>query len=470
MLDRLDALPTATAKTAELREVLATRFATVVDKSRSQLSAAIEIDQAWGDSGRRPVLFKGVTAFVLTERLSRMRPAGDLDVICDDVEQYRSLLPSLGYEEVRFHTTGHEIGAFHRGDICIELHRFSPVCWVPPQNGTQALGFRHDGEIPYPIFAANHVRAPVGDLGTITVPTPTLAAVIACTNLYKDYALSGFPRPFGTMPLGHLAEIVDFAGHPDFDPDRFVEIAHECRAQDSVELVEAMLKRHRLTVPDALSVAASDTGFYPRNLAVGYAFIDDKPGADEQLLDDLVLRCSSFGDYLGCLSPSLVRAGTDKDSASHYAIALGEGDSIAATVDTGKLDIQFCVLLTESGLRFDVSVRSDGASFEVLVDFGDHGLWGTRNEMRGTLGSQIYQRLTKIRGIPFAEADSPIDERDGVSRFSVELPPESFAHAVSNRQLAALLALRTFDEEQRAVVIPIRIKLPWEPEIASEKG
>lgn len=462
-LERLEDSGSAVRGAAELRETMQTQFTGVLEKCRRQLSAATEIDRAWGDAPVRPVLFKGLTAFALTGKLSRMRPAGDLDVICGDTDRYRTLLPSLGYEEVRFHPTGHEMGAFHRDDICIELHRFSPVCWAPPVKGAGVPGFRHEGGIPYAVFSAHHTRVPVGDEGTVTVPTPELAAVITCTNLYKDYALNGFPRPFGTTPLGHLAEIVDFAAHPDFDAGRFVEIARECRAAPSVELAVALLDRHGFGVPPAFPAAASDPAPRLRNLAMDYAFTDGTPGADEQLLDDLVVRRGGFDDYLAYLSPSPVLAGGDADSAPWYRTAPGSDFSVGTTVDTGDLDVRFRLLLTDSGLRCDVGVRNDGANFEVLLDVGDHGLWGRADADDHTVDSQVYQRLTKIRGITVATSVDPIEECDGVSSFSVELPPDTLAPAVSALELTALLSVRTYEEKQRAAVIPIRIGLPRAP-------
>lgn len=444
-LARLDELPPGPA-TASLRSALEAQWQPVRAKIGRQLAAAAELDRAWGTTGSRPVLFKGNSAYLSTGSRTHLRAAGDVDVVVDDPNRLRTLLPTLGYEEIRFHESGHEIGLWRRDDVLLEPHRFSPLCWVPRTGG--APPFRHDGRVSAEQFAANSTRRPVPESdGSVVVPTPSLGLLIACANVYKDYALNGYPRPAGTAPLGFLAEAVDLAAHPDFSAERFTELVGEVRAGVAVAFVESLLDHHGLPVPAALRAAAETGVPAVRNLGVGFTFVDERPGAHARLLDDLVLRGTTYADYLGCLPGATVRVDDTSPVTSPPP---------SAGVREGRLDLRFRVATAAAqGLAVDVEVRNGGSDFEVLLDFGDRCAWGTRDDTGKVLGARLYEKLTKTNGKRFGEAAAEIHEEDGVSRFRLTVPRVLFADEVRDGRLAALLGVRLSTGDATAIPLDL---------------
>ncbi len=438
-LARLDDLPDDPAS-ASLRSALEAQWQPVRAKIGRQLDAVTELDRAWNGPGYRPVLFKGNSVHLLTGDAAHLRSAGDVDVVSDDGDRFRALLPELGYEQIRVHSSGHEVGLWRRGDILLEPHRYSPVCWVPGTGGTPP--FRHDGRLGPEHFAEHSTRRPVpGAGGSALVPTPTLAALISCANLFKDFALNGYPRPVGTAPLGLLVEVVDLAAHPDFDADRFVALAEEVRAGAAVTFVGSLLDHHGLPVATALRAAADIEAPAVRNLGVGFTFVDQRPGVREQLLDDLVLRSTTYADYLGGLPTATVRA----DSASPAAPPPDAG------VREGRLDLRVGATTAAQDLAIDLQVCNGGSGFEVLLDFGDRCMWGLRDDAGTTVNTRLYEKLTKTNGKRFGEAPAEIHEEDGVSRFRLTVPRVLFADEVQDGRVRALLGVRLSTGDAAAI-------------------
>lgn len=249
--------------------------------TKLQISAATEVSRAIADAGGHAVFVKGCNAFALTGYKQHLHLSGDLDLLCDQPDLLRTVFENLGYVDDSGHgPAGHELFNVRRGGVRMEVHRYFPF-WSYPQGivarhldpalhpALWVQDFAHNSRSEYGLIyedaCGETTTGATSETAKLTVPNPTLAALILCAHSFKNF-LDIHPSN-----LSEIADIRDLAQHPAFSAVRFLSLAERFAARDAVAFAASLMRAHlgSDTLPQFPEDAALDSGRWCFPQAVG---------------------------------------------------------------------------------------------------------------------------------------------------------------------------------------------------------
>jgi hypothetical protein len=329
--------PDAVQLAAETRDLVFETAARVEDKVHRTAKEISRIQSAarWQGS---PVVFKGSVAYFLTTGGAPPRHSGDIDLMPRSVSEFVPLLADLGYVELNHAKSWHDAGYFALGDgsdkMVIDLHHYFPVFGYPKSDAVDLtetskwidIGPVEDcesilySEIHY-VDIVEEMRDIEAAGQLISLPSPELAALAACTHIFRNTLLWPWPRPYGTFRLGELADTVSLVGLKTFDAGKFAALVQRFRAEDAVHFVAHTVGELLGPVPRPLS------RWLPEKLP-GYWYVWEdgefptvlRTSEPLATVGEFAVRQKSMGEFIDRLGPTSVTAGTEQDGMNSMTL------------------------------------------------------------------------------------------------------------------------------------------------------
>jgi hypothetical protein len=199
------------------------------------------------------VIFKGFAAYALTGELHHMHDSGDIDILCESPDEFRSVAEDLGYSVVNHDRVMHEDKTFARAGVVIELHKYietvsyphdaSSACYAPARNPGcwwQRSGmFRRNRSLYEEVVWHCTGGVASGTVG-LGITNTTLSVANLCAHALRDYVYPCelFPVP---VRLGELADILDLCRLSSFEPPLLQQVAARMDALDSIEFAACLI-------------------------------------------------------------------------------------------------------------------------------------------------------------------------------------------------------------------------------------
>jgi Uncharacterised nucleotidyltransferase len=354
------------------RQVAITR--TVNDDRATELRRLDQVLEALG-----PVMVKGPTALLLTQDERNLRFTNDIDLITDRPDELVEQLEGEGYESSDDFCRPHEFASLYRDNVNIDVQTYMPVVWFgseaanaarPDQNPGIWMGLEAapEAQLTYELLSADSFPHPLAP--HIRIPQASLAYVVACVHMCREYHQAAVPLPYATIRLGELCEIRDLARLPSFVPSKAALTTEMCRGVCSRRFVDDLCSR---IWSCSASIPAND--LFPFDVWFpGFSVFDDRVEA----IGDLLIRTAN--------SPAekyIERLGLESVTLD----GLGRSQPMSMSPETGERPIGRA-LVTGNPPRFTVEVRLGLHELEVTTS---HWVGSSRVVILITTGDVLYE-------------------------------------------------------------------------------
>lgn len=458
-------------------------------RTRELYKAYRELCAATRDREVSPLLSKGFTFFLLLNNDRAVTWSRDLDLFSKNLPGLRDELTDIGYVADRKSPPQphgrkifHEFAKLDRGSIQIDLHSRFPAWSYPPEAGEEhvtsppdnpgvwrCVNYVNRGEITIADLFANMVLRDGPDGQPVPVTGPEMTALVSACHLFANY-LTEFPRPFGTIRLGELANMNELISQPWFDWTLFELLASRCKAQDCVafvlSLIEAFFGR---VYPIANGARRPREAVPPRCLwfARGEGVFLVSTAAIE-LPDDLLVRETDTRDLVRYLGPNKIIASSNDPILWYGTLNSPAGAPLGRVLvhETADQALPLVFGTTWDDAALSLIARlppaPPAAEQDMLLYFGNV-IYECVDHPNGTL--HVYDRTVEARVkpgcIPFVRA-SPGDV-DGVM-YRVSLPWSKVpSRPPADQELYMMLGVRRWPKDGKypisSTLIPIELHL-----------
>lgn len=355
-----------------------------------QLSALDEIHDTFAPdtADQHLLLIKGVTAYALIDMPYARRFSRDVDILTTNLDALLRALSQLGYAGSKRLPGPHEVGAFSRDAIKLDVHRHFPawgfldsmksISLVPAENpgiwvqGAEKLSLSIELE-----DLLRHSTVPAApEVRNFIVPNPTMAVLIHCTHILKHYCWNMFTGPRAAFRLAELVEVRDLTRHAAFDRPLFATLVSQFRGEDAVAFVGRLLDTLFGDDPflHVISQCPIEWGVrFPIRLWHGFWAILDWS------LDDLLLPIPQqmTSRFVRQLGENRVVARREGERQIYAALTAGVGQALERVLvrqENGfHLPLTLSVTWDEDALTFSVSVKQpiSGHRERIRFNFGD---------------------------------------------------------------------------------------------------
>lgn len=332
---------------------------------RRNLAAMREIIAAYGIESPPLIAIKGYTAHILTGNPLAVRESGDIDIFSSDPAQLVQALKRIGYRQDD-QASAHEFATMSREDVHVEVHNYFPVLTYPTHTNQSEVWIKRSeirvDKITYRDLLEHHFVGSDSNAAGLVVPNVSLAVLVGCANILRDYWIDLVLKDMATIRLGDLAEVCELLKQPRFDVDEFSSLVNQFNGYDSISFVGYLLENHTGHNPFAsLFPQASRTPPQSR-LALPrhhwqWTCVD--PNVIECAPDDLIIRQNkgSVEYIVDKLSANLVSANSSDRKACYSNIQL-EGCRTVVAQETGglTLPLKFSIACDQEILTLEVTI------------------------------------------------------------------------------------------------------------------
>ncbi len=440
---------------------------------QSRLSELGRVAQLVGNL--RPVMLKGPTTFLIAREIDYLKYSNDLDLLTNRPEELVYLLMKAGYEASDDYCRPHEYASLYKEGINIDVHRYFPVIdtssvnknIVPSANQGiwHGLNAANEHELTYEMFLTD--ARPVPSADQVLMAGPTMACLIACTHLFREYHHASVPLPIATIRLGELCEAYGMKNQESFNVQKLHLTARECHAEPSLAFTSLVAKA--LLGWSKVSEVPKQSSFFPHDAwLAGFTIVDERLGDVANLLIRNGSKpASKWIANLGLNQIALNEEGISavlainplqNESALGRALVHGNPGKFTVQVSRSSEGLQVRTCHYESLLQRSVILVSSGdILYEVAVDSGSASAY-TRKRRNTTVpknaaGSQKWKAIipTMVR-----------KERDHIA-IDLNIPWRLLGGVPSKGQLILLIGIRYEKSNSRitgigdACLVPIAI-------------
>ena len=354
----------------------------------TQIQAVREIQNTYAPHQAPFIVVKGYSCYALVTDIFAIRGSGDIDVLARNPEELASILSGIGYKRM-YRPAPHTLDCFDRDDVTIELHEHFPIWRIPkPRDSTQLLPAHNPGlwiqdtglqvqQIQYSDLHGYIMHGLAQETRDLLIPNPTLAALICCLHVFRDFCNAFHFQRIATIHLVELAELCDLARHPGFNRADFLEFLEYFNVWPSVSFVDDLVHKVLGLRPLNLASYESEEGvnFVTPRVYMRFFSIDT-----DWSPDDLILRRDSTNmrSLVAELGSTKVVAGPSRERRVYTAGVPGSEESVARVIvripHGFQLPLEFSFIWQERGLTIFVSVLKPPVEHcveWVRVDFGD---------------------------------------------------------------------------------------------------
>lgn len=444
LIERLNYVPAPSWATNSLLERLRREQAVINERLQALLEAAADMMRAWPiRRSSQPIIFiKGFNAYALTGNRAHLRLMRDVDVVVSDPQRFRNALLRIGYEE-GFNKMPHEFVTL-TGSFDVDVHKFFPV-WRYPESSARLVpsrqpdrwrpqGWMANRQIRYEDLLANAVTGSVPETRNMTIPGPTMAALIRSAHMFKRYVEVPAYLPFAKIRLAEVAEIAELCSHPGFDERLFRQLVLQFSAFDVTRFAATTQRIYlgMVNVP-TLDSPSTSRGFGPRDLYWG-ALMHLEGSPTEFLIHETDTQSIVNG-----IGYSTVVAG-ETDSRVYSTHPNGVGQVLPRVILGGNEELELPVRLNvrfqADSLRLDVSVLdSIGDILEEVVLLIGH--------RRVYCGYRVAAQEFVVRGL---DARASMKLEPAGYTVSLVLPWRSIATPRSRSAFMVLAVCRFLEE------------------------
>lgn len=190
------------------------------------------------------MVIKGPACYALTGKREKLRKSNDVDFFIESFDEINHVLNSLNYISYKTpakHEYANLTKKIDEHDVYLDIHRWFDIHRYPTyiknelhiDNGKQKRLYpRSSGKIAYNDLIQHAVKGMTVETCTFLFPNPSMAALIICINIFKDYWHNCFATN-GLVALGFLAELADYVSHDQFNKEEFLFLVKQYDAMDS---------------------------------------------------------------------------------------------------------------------------------------------------------------------------------------------------------------------------------------------
>lgn len=224
---------------AEIRDQLNTEVDKLVALHNERIAF---LKQYYNETGKKPLIIKGFTAFYHTGDMGLIRRSNDLDMFVDHAESFIENLLSNGFEEIKS-PNDHEYSTLIKDSIEIDLHKYFIVRAYPIEMASKtsdkgeivtANEMRYVKTIPYTDILSHSTELPY-----FFIPNITFSILLSCINIFNDY-ITGFAKT-PCIKLMEIIELLEMLESCSLNESEFDDLIKYYQAEDAVSFMNYLV-------------------------------------------------------------------------------------------------------------------------------------------------------------------------------------------------------------------------------------